>query len=135
MTVPLAQKLGLKPGSLLFAIGAPDDYPSWLAPLPDGLCIVAKKPAQPCDMVHLFAATLQDLDRGLPEARRSIEMDGAIWVSWLKRAAKIPTDVTEAIVRQRALATDLVDVKICAVSAQWSGLKLVVRKHLRGQGD
>jgi hypothetical protein len=57
--------------------------------------------------------------------------DGAIWVSWYKKAAKIPTDVTEDVIRKRALATDLVDVKVCAVDEQWSGLKLVVRKALR----
>ncbi len=58
-------------------------------------------------------------------------IDGAIWVSWYKKAAKIPTDVSEDAIRKRALATDLVDVKVCAVDEQWSGLKLVVRKKLR----
>ena len=57
--------------------------------------------------------------------------DGALWVSWYKKAAKIETDVTENIIRARALKTDLVDVKVCAVTDIWSGLKLVVRKHLR----
>jgi hypothetical protein len=58
-------------------------------------------------------------------------VDGALWVSWYKKSAKIPTDVTEDLIRNRALKTDLVDVKVCAVSDVWSGLKLVVRKHLR----
>ena len=57
--------------------------------------------------------------------------DGALRVSWYKKSAKIPTDVTEDQIRARALKTDLVDVKVCAVSDIWSGLKLVVRKHLR----
>jgi hypothetical protein len=134
VTVPLAQKLGLKPAMTLLTMGAPVGYPSWLEPLPEGANVVAHAPGRPCDIVHLFAPTLVDLDRGLPRARRIMAEDGAIWLSWLKKAAKIPTDVTEAVVRQRALATDLVDVKICAVSDQWSGLKLVVRKHLRA-GD
>jgi hypothetical protein len=60
-----------------------------------------------------------------------MKTDGAIWVSWYKKAAKIPTDVTEDLIRARALETDLVDVKVCAVSDIWSGLKLVVRKVLR----
>ena len=58
-------------------------------------------------------------------------IDGMIWVSWYKQAAKIPTDVTEGTVRNLALKGDLVDVKVCAVDAQWSGLKLMVRKALR----
>jgi hypothetical protein len=60
-----------------------------------------------------------------------MKQDGAIWVSWHKKSAKIPTDVTEDLIRARALATDLVDVKVCAVSDDWSGLKFVVRKALR----
>jgi hypothetical protein len=115
----------------LLTIGAPASYPSWLAPLPEGANVLVKASSCSCDIVHLFAPSLVELDRGLHEARHLVADDGAIWVSWLKKAANIPTDVTEAIVRQRALATDLVDVKICAVSDQWSGLKLVVRRHLR----
>jgi hypothetical protein len=116
---PLAQKLGIKPDSRVLAIGAPKEYP---------FATVAKAPA---DIVHLFVRTLADLDRQLPRARKAMTIDGAIWVSWYKKAAKIPTDVTEDVIRQRALATDLVDVKVCAIDDQWSGLKLVVRKELR----
>ena len=90
--------------------------------------LVAKGPA---DIVHLFVISLAELDKQLPRARKAMKTDGAIWVSWYKKAAKIPTDVTEDLIRARALETDLVDVKVCAVSDIWSGLKLVVRKVLR----
>ncbi len=98
---PLAKKLGLKPGTKLLAINAPKDY------------------------------RVAEFERDLPKARAAMSIDGAVWVSWYKKSAKIPTDVTEDIIRNRALKTDLVDVKVCAVSDVWSGLKLVVRKHLR----
>ena len=82
-------------------------------------------------MVHLFVPSILALEKLLPHARRAMTTDGAIWVSWYKKAAKIETDVTEDAIRARALKTDLVDVKVCAVTDIWSGLKLVVRKHLR----
>jgi hypothetical protein len=116
---PLKQKLGIKDTSRVLAIGAPRGY---------AFATVAKGPA---DIVHLFVKSLAELDKHLPRARKAMTIDGAIWVSWYKKAAKIPTDVTEGVIRARALATDLVDVKVCAVDEQWSGLKLVVRKALR----
>jgi hypothetical protein len=128
---PLARKLGIKPGAVLFTLTAPDDYRDWLAPLPAGVTFVSRPRAGQCDIVHIFASSLIELGRALPKARVAIKPDGAIWVSWYKKSAKIPTDVTEGEVRNRALATDLVDVKVCAVTDVWSGLKLVVRKQLR----
>lgn len=128
---PLAKKLGLKPGSIVLTIGAPGDYRDWLAPVPKDVTFVAKPPKTGSDVVHLFVTSLADLKRDLPKARAAMKLDGAIWVSWYKKAAKIPTDVTEDDVRRFALAGDLVDVKVCAVTDIWSGLKLVVRKHLR----
>jgi hypothetical protein len=128
---PLAKKLGIKSGSSVFAIAAPRDYRDWLKPLPDGVAFVAKAPKSGSDIVHLFVTSLAELKRELPKARKAMTSDGALWVSWYKKAAKIPTDVTEDDVRRLALATDLVDVKVCAVTDIWSGLKLVVRKHLR----
>jgi hypothetical protein len=128
---PLAKKLGFKSGAVVCVVGEPSAYRTWLEPLPTGIRFRAKAGAGSCDFVHLFVESLKTLDRGLPAARRMIAPDGAIWVSWPKRASKVPTDVTEDAVRDRALATDLVDVKVCAVTEIWSGLKLVVRKQLR----
>jgi hypothetical protein len=128
---PLAKKLGIISGSVVLTIAGPHDYRDWLKPLPDDVDFVAKSPKTGSDIVHLFVTSLADLKRDLPKARKAMKTDGALWVSWYKKAAKIPTDVTEDEVRRLALATDLVDVKVCAVTDIWSGLKLVVRKHLR----
>jgi hypothetical protein len=102
-----------------------------LGPLPERVAVDRAPDNAPYDMVHLFAETVAALEQALPAARRVLKPDGMIWVSWYKQAAKIPTDLTETIVRARALTADLVDVKVCAVSDIWSGLKLVVRKSLR----
>jgi hypothetical protein len=128
---PLAKKLGIKPGSKVFTINAPKDYRTLLAPLPDGVAIAAKPNKTGSDIVHLFVTSAAEFERDWPKARAAMTIDGALWVSWYKKSAKIPTDVTEDVIRHRALKTDLVDVKVCAVSDVWSGLKLVVRKHLR----
>jgi hypothetical protein len=128
---PLAKKLGIMAGSTVFLVGAPREYRDWLVPLPLDVSFAAKAPKAGSDIVHVFTTSLADLDRQLPAARKAMKPDGAVWVSWHKKSAKIPTDVTEGEVRKRALATDLVDVKVCAVTDIWSGLKLVVRKHLR----
>jgi len=116
---PLAKKLGIKDDSRVLARGAPKDY------------ALANATKGPADIVHLFVTSLAELDKQLPKARKAMTIDGAIWVSWYKKAAKIPTDVTEDLIRNRALKTDLVDVKVCAIDEKWSGLKLVVRKALR----
>jgi hypothetical protein len=128
---PLAKKLGIKPGGIVFTMAAPSEYREWLSPLPAGVSFVDKPKKAQCDIVHVFVTSLSDLSRSLPPARDAMKPDGAIWISWYKKSAKIPTDVTEDEIRKRALATDLVDVKVCAVTEIWSGLKLVVRKHLR----
>ena len=128
---PLAKKLGYKPGFHTLWLDEPPDYPAWLAPLPDNIVIDREPAKPPYDLIHLFVATAADLDRQLPVTRAAMTADGMIWVSWYKQAAKIPTDVTEDLIRARALKTDLVDVKVCAVSDIWSGLKLVIRKALR----
>jgi hypothetical protein len=128
---PLARKLGIKPGASVLALDAPAQYRAWLTDLPKAVRFVATAPPGGADIVHLFVASLADLDRGLPCARLSMSIDGALWVSWPKQTSKMAGDVTEGAIRGRALAGDLVDVKVCAVSEVWSGLKLVVRKALR----
>jgi hypothetical protein len=128
---PLSRKLGIKPGDTLHLIGAPKEYRDWIGLLPEGAAYVARPPKDGASLVHLFVKSLADFEKQLPLARRTMATDGMLWVSWYKKAAKIPTDVTEDAIRNRALKTDLVDVKVCAVTDIWSGLKLVVRKHLR----
>ena len=90
---------------------------------------------QGADIVHLFVTFLAELEKELPHARAAMKPDGALWVSWYKKAAKIPTDVTEDMIRERALKTDLVDVKVCAVNEIWSGLKFVFRSSDRPRSD
>ncbi len=128
---PLVKKLGIKPGHAVYLMGAPKEYRSWLAPLPDSVTFAAKAPRDGADIVHLFVKSLAEYDSDLPKARKAMKSDGALWVSWYKKAAKIETDVTEHAIRDIALKTDLVDVKVCAVTDIWSGLKLVIRKALR----
>jgi len=128
---PLAKKLGIRPDDALVLINAPRDYAALVKPLPAGVKISAKPPKGGAPFVHLFVTSTAELQKQLPVARKAMAQDGTLWVSWHKKSAKIPTDVTEDVIRALALKTDLVDVKVCAVSEVWSGLKLVVRKALR----
>jgi hypothetical protein len=83
------------------------------------------------DMIHAFATSKSELDERLGALQAALKPDGTIWVSWPKKAAKVPTDVTEDRVREAALALDLVDVKVAAVDHVWSALKLMIRKDRR----
>ena len=85
------------------------------------------------DVAHVFVTRHGDLQRALVRFRKALEPSATVWVSWPKKAAKIPTEVTEDVVRELALPLGFVDVKVCAVDDVWSGLKLVVRKALRGR--
>jgi hypothetical protein len=123
---PLAKKLGIQPGFRILLDGAPTNYAALVEPLPDGVSFVAK-PRGLVDLIHLFTTRAADLAKKLPKYRKQIEENGTIWVSWPKKAANVPTDITEDVVRREALRGELVDVKVCAVDEVWSGLKLVVR--------
>jgi hypothetical protein len=122
---PLVQKLGIKPGFCIFVDGLAAPYRDVIGELPDGVTI-AKTSKAPLDMVHVFAAEAKGLAAKLRSYRNAIAPDGMIWASWPKRASGVVTDVTEALVRETALANGLVDIKICAVNEVWSGLKLVI---------
>jgi hypothetical protein len=128
---PLWRKLGIKPGSRVCVPNAPPGYDAWVSPLPQGASVVSTADKASCDVVHVFADSLAALEGELKQARTLIRSNGAIWVSWPKKAARIATDVDENRIRNLALQSDLVDVKVCAVTDVWSGLKLVVRKQLR----
>jgi len=127
---PLVDKLGFKPGMRAALIGAPADFGATLGPLPGGVR-VAMRLAAGQDLVVVFVTRRAELSRRLPALRRAIAPDGMVWVAWPKKAAKVATDVTEDVVRDVVLPTGLVDVKVCAIDATWSGLKLVIRKELR----
>lgn len=127
---PLARKLGIGPGAAVAALDAPADYLDLLAPVPDGVRF-EREPNAATDLVHLFAVEEKLLARRLAELRGTLRPDAVLWVSWPKKASKRPTDLTEDVIRRVALPLGFVDVKVCAVDAVWSGLKLVVRKVLR----
>ena len=127
---PLPKKLGIVEGVRLCAIGAPDDYRELLGALPPGVEFTARVSADTA-FVHLFCDRRADLARRLESLRDRIAPDAAVWVSWPKKASRVPTDVTEDAIREVALPLGFVDVKVCAVSDVWSGLKLVIRRELR----
>jgi hypothetical protein len=126
----LPDKLGMKPNSRVVALNAPPEYRSLLEPLPQGL-VYAEKPAKTTDLVHLFVVERAALAAALAVLRRNLRPETPVWVSWPKKSSKVPTTITEDVIRQVALPLGFVDIKVCAVSEVWSGLKLVVRKELR----
>lgn len=127
---PLGKKLGIKEGLRIFIRNAPEEYLQWIAPLPYNATFSARIEGD-IDLAHVFVSERSELRSLLEELYDPIAPDGMIWVSWHKKASKIPTEITEDVVREIALPMGLVDVKVCAVSEIWSGLKLVIRKELR----
>lgn len=129
-STPLVAKLGIKEETRIAAIGAPSDYAKLLAPLPVG-AVIGSRIGAATQLVHVFATRRSELAAQLKRLRTSMDSQAVVWVSWPKKAAKVPTDITEDTIRALALPLGFVDVKVCAVSDVWSGLKLVVRKGLR----
>lgn len=127
---PLAKKLGITAGARVFVSGAPEDYLPALEPLPEGVVFESRCGAQ-TSLVHVFVSEREDLAQKLASLRRSVAGSVPVWISWPKKASRVPTTVTEDVIRELALPLGFVDVKVCAVTAVWSGLKLVVRKELR----
>ncbi|MEX0854084.1 MAG: DUF3052 domain-containing protein [Bauldia sp.] len=133
---PLPDKLGYRPGAAIAFVALPDE----LCELPR-TCDFGKvarrqdwsRPLGPgtYDVIHAFTRSRAELAGGLKKLRRALNSDGMIWISWPKKSAKVPTDVTEDVVRAEALKLDLVDVKVAAIDNTWSGLKLVIRVDQR----
>jgi hypothetical protein len=127
---PLARKLGIKDGHRVLLLGAPDGCHELLAPLPASVGFVSE-PDAGVDIAHVFVTRREDLERVLGDLRTKLRPDAALWISWPKKSSKVPTTITEDTIRALALPLGFVDIKVCAVSEIWSGLKLVVRKALR----
>ncbi len=127
---PLAGKLGIKPGMSVCAVNAPADYGALLEPLPDNVTF-ARATAGELDIVHIFTKKRSDLIKLIHSYKTKIKQNGAIWVSWPKKASGISSEINEDTVREVALPLNLVDIKVCAVDETWSGLKLVIRKEHR----
>jgi len=125
---PLARKLGIKEGTRLAVLGAPDGFA--IDDLPAAVEVRAAARGV-SDVIVSFHTARAELARRLPALMRALDVDGGLWISWPKRSSGVSTDITEDVIREVALPTGLVDVKVCAVDDTWSGLRLCLRKELR----
>jgi hypothetical protein len=123
---PLPKKLGIKAGARVAFVEAPEDFQDTLGPLPDGVSL-RRQLRGPCDVIVFFTASRAKLQRRIDSLRAALDPAGRLWVAWPKRASGVPTDVTEDVVREIALANKLVDNKVAALDETWSGLQLVIR--------
>ena len=127
---PLAKKLSLRDGMRVWWDGMPDSIRREIIA---GGVVVSEEavPAPGIHAAHIFVTARADLQEKLALLRKLIDRAGMIWVSWPKKASKVPTDITEDVIRDVCLPMHLVDVKVCSVDDMWSGLKLVIRKEHR----
>lgn len=123
----LVQKLGIKAGWRLLVLNPPPGYQAMLTGLPEDCVFVTAEDAPPVEFVHFFSRRRTDVEQTLQTLRQRIVPHGMIWVSWPKKSSGVRTDLDENIIRDIALASQLVDVKVAAVDQVWSGLKLVIR--------
>lgn len=130
---PLPRKLGIKPGTRLGLIGAPEDFELTLGGLPDRVTI-RRSARGPLDVIVAFFTQRASLERRLPALPAALEPSGGLWISWPKRASGVTTDLTETVIRELGLAAGLVDNKVCAIDDTWSGLRFVVRLAARPRG-
>jgi len=127
---PLARKLGIKEGSSVALLKAPDGFEAMLEGLPDAVSIRTSARGTN-DVVVSFHTRRSDLEKRLPTLVDVMDVDGGLWVAWPKRSSGVATDITEDTVREAALPLGLVDNKVCAIDDTWSGLRVVWRKELR----
>jgi hypothetical protein len=121
---PLPRKLGIKPGHRVLLLGAPDGFA--LGELPEDVRLVRRAQGE-ADVIVSFHTARAELERRLPRLRELMRQAAGLWIAWPKRASRMPTDLTEDVVRELALANRLVDNKVAALDATWSGLRLVIR--------
>lgn len=123
---PLQKKLGLKPGYKIYILRPPTEYFRWISPLPEGAEVLEKQSGE-LDFIHLFVKEKKVFQQEFVKGKRHLKKDGMLWISWPKKASKVPTDLDENTIRDIGLREGLVDVKVCAVDDVWSGLKFVFR--------
>ena len=129
---PLPRKLGIKPGQRVAFLDAPPEFADALGTLPEGVATPRTTlRGGRLDLVVAFFLERRKLEQRLPRLIAALDLAGALWIAWPKRASRVETDVTEDVVRELGLAAGVVDVKVCAIDATWSGLKLVVPKAQR----
>jgi hypothetical protein len=132
---PLWKKLGYRDETTAYVEGAPTNYRAWLE-LPSDVGVQWWRRLRPgVELVHLFCGSKSALAKRLPLLRGKIDPAGAVWISWPKKSSGVASDLTEDVIRDVALPLGFVDIKVCAVSEIWSGLKVVIRKELRPHGS
>jgi hypothetical protein len=128
---PLWKKLGYKTGISAYVEGEPSNYISLLMLPADVVVTWLPRPKSKVSFVHLFSTSASQLKSKMEFYRKRIVPDGVIWVSWPKKSSGVGSDITEDGIRDLALPMGLVDIKVCAVDAVWSGLKLMIRRAAR----
>ena len=123
---PLPRKLGIKEGHVVAVRSAPEDFAETLGDLPDGVRTRSRLQGRN-DVIVAFFDRFAELERSWEALTAALDVDGGLWIAWPKRASKVPTDITEDLVRELALERGLVDNKVCAIDEVWSGLRLVYR--------
>jgi hypothetical protein len=130
---PLGRKLGIKAGSRVALVGAPEGFEEALEPLPEGAA-ARRRLRGPQDVIVCFVSSSAALDRALPRLMAAMSPACGLWIAWPKRASGVPTDLTENVIRDEGVAAGLVDNKVCAIDEVWSGLRLVIPLRDRPPG-
>jgi hypothetical protein len=120
----LIKKLGIKPEMRILILNRPSDYWKWLETDLSAQSVIAP----PAELVHIFVVSKKELEKEFRSLIGKLDTKAIIWISWYKKSAKLPTDITEDSIREIVLPAGWVDVKVCAVTEEWSGLKIVKRK-------
>lgn len=137
---PLAKKLGLRPGSRFLVVAAPSEFAAALGDVPDGLERTEAVRASSAlgkvrhDVALVFVLRRADLSKAFARVTARMTPAGGVWIAWPKKASKVPTDVTEDVLRELLLPTGWVDNKVCAIDERWSGLRFVLRRERRPTG-
>ena len=126
---PLVKKLGIKAGMKISVIGAEGDFWKNLGEMPEVDLI--ERPTKEMDFILYFTDSKKEYEKNFQKFGKSLASNGMLWIGWPKKASKIPTDLNENIIRDFGLANGLVDVKVCAITEKWSGLKFVIRLNDR----
>jgi hypothetical protein len=124
---PLSTKLGIKPGHRVLLDSAPDGFEELLAPLPDDVTLVRRAGKAPYDVVVAFRTSAAALERMIVRDIARTTTPGRLWLCWPKKSSGVATDLGDGVVREAGLAAGVVDVKVCAIDATWSGLAFVRR--------
>jgi len=127
---PLPKKLGMRAGSRVALVGAPDGFERTLSPLPGGVALSTRVRA-PLDLILFFSARRSELERRFAKLARALEAAGGLWIAWPKKSSGVATDLDQNAVMEVGLATGMVDNKVCAIDDTWSGLRFVVRREDR----